>query len=188
MIEKSFCQDGSCPAAAVQTVLPSPAVRSRKFSQEEIHDRLVIQLRDLGKKLRLLYEGKSSQKRILIILKEVGVITQQKLTERLGIQPGSASEVLAKLEGAGLITRTASAADRRTTDVKLTEEGKKEAAEAARQRNRRHEEMFACLSEEEKETLLSLLEKVGSDWEERYRDKRPAAEEKRPPSGGKSYV
>ena len=30
--------------------------------------------------------------------------------------------------------------------------------------------MFSCLSEEEKNTLLSLLETVRADWKERYQD------------------
>lgn len=160
---------------------PNPVTSSQAThseSQKDTNDRLVLHLRDLGKKLRLLYEGKSSQKRILIILRETGTITQQKLTERLGIQPGSASEVLAKLEGAGLITRTASKTDRRTTDVALTKEGEEQAMEAARQRKERHKEMFSCLSAEEKETLLSLLEKVNSDWDERYQDKRTGGKDR----------
>lgn len=157
---------------AVCVDLDADGPASKDKSHKDINDKLVLQLRDLGKKLSLLYEGKSSQKRILIILRETGAITQQKLTMRLGIQPGSASEVLSKLESAGLITRTASARDRRTTDVKLTEAGEKEAEKAAGQRRKRHEEMFSCLSGEEKKDLLSLLEKVNSDWEERYQGRK----------------
>ena len=29
--------------------------------------------------------------------------------------------------------------------------------------------MFACLSEEEKRTLLELLEKINADWDREYR-------------------
>lgn len=136
----------------------------------DINDRLIIHLRDISHTMRFLYEGKGSQKRILIILNETGTITQQALTKRLGIQPGSASEVIAKLEHIGLIVRTPSRADRRTVDIALTEDGKKRAREAAAQRSKRHEEMFSCLSEEEKSQLLSLLEKINADWEQRYRE------------------
>lgn len=135
-----------------------------------IHDKLIINLRDLSHIMRFLYEGKGSQKRILIIMNEVGIITQRELTERLGIQPGSASEVIAKLEDAGYIMRTPSKTDRRTMDIELTETGKVSALEAAGQRNRRHEEMFSCLSADEKDTLLSLLEKVNTDWKRRYQE------------------
>lgn len=137
----------------------------------DINDRLIIDLRDIGHMMRFLYEGKASQKRILIILREAGRITQKDLTERLGIQPGSASEILSKLESAGSILRTRNEADRRTTDVCLTDAGREAAAEAAAQRQKRHEEMFSCLSEREKQELLSLLERVCADWKTRYSEK-----------------
>lgn len=138
--------------------------------EKNINDRLIINLRDISHTMRFLYEGKGSQKRILMILNEAGTMTQQALTKRLGIQPGSVSEVISKLENAGLITRVPSEEDRRTADISLTEEGKTLALEAEMQRSRRHEEMFSCLSAEEKSDLLSLLKKINADWEQRYRD------------------
>lgn len=134
-----------------------------------INDKLIMNLRDISHTMRSLYEGRGSQKRILIILHEVGKITQRALTERLGIQPGSASEVIAKLESAELIARTPSESDRRTADIQLTDKGKELASQAVNQRRRRHEEMFSCLSEDEKTELLTLLEKINTDWEQRYR-------------------
>lgn len=145
-------------------------MRVTHYHAADMNDRLIINLRDLGHVMHFLYEGKASQKRILIILNETGRITQRDLTERLGIQPGSASEILSKLESAGLIIRTPNEADRRTTDVCLTDAGRELAAEASAQRQKRHEEMFSCLSEEEREELLSLLERVCADWKTRYRE------------------
>ena len=133
-----------------------------------MNDKLIINLRDISHMMRKQYEGKASQKRILIILWESGIITQKELTERLGIQPGSASEILSKLENAGLITRTANNTDRRTTDIHLTDTGAKLALEASEQRQKRHQEMFSCLSSEERQTLLFLLEKIHTDWESRF--------------------
>lgn len=143
-------------------------MRMAHYHAADINDKLIINLRDLGHIMRFLYEGKASQKRVLIILNETENITQRDLTERLGIKPGSASEILSKLEGAGLILRTQNEADRRTIDVRLTDAGRKLAAEALAQRRNRHEEMFSCLSEEEKQKLLSLLEIVCNDWRTRY--------------------
>lgn len=143
--------------------------RKLHYNAADENDKLIINLRELGHILRILSEGKGSQKRILIVLDEINSsITQQKLTERLGIRPGSASEVIAKLEIAGYIERTPSESDRRTTDIKLTEAGREMASEAKRQRMRRHEEMFSCLTVEEKKELLSLLEKLNADWDDRY--------------------
>lgn len=136
----------------------------------DINDLLVYDLLDLSHIMRSQYEGKASQKRILIILNESENITQRDLTERLGIQPGSASEILAKLENAGLILRTQNEADRRTIDIYLTDEGKAFAEEALVQRRKRHEDMFSGLSEEEKQQLLSLLDKLCADWKRRYRE------------------
>lgn len=142
--------------------------REVHYEPGDKNDKLILNFRDINHTMRSLYEGKGSQKRILIILLETGTITQQKLTERLGIRPGSASEVLAKLEKSGLIVRRSSAQDRRTADVSLTEEGRILAGEAVMQRKKRHEEMFSCLAEEEKAVLLALLEKINASWEERY--------------------
>ena len=152
MAEKGFCEKvrGECYAAAD---------RNRK---------LILNFRDINHTMRSQYEGRGSQKHVLIVLLETGTITQRRLTERLGIQPGSVSEVLAKLEKGGLIVRTESPDDRRTTDIVLTEQGKLQAEEALMQRRIRHEEMFSCLTEEEKCTLLILLEKVNGDWKKRY--------------------
>lgn len=133
------------------------------------NDALILHFRNINHTMHFLYEGRGSQKRILIILLEEKVITQRGLTKRLGIQPGSVSEVLAKLEKGGLITRTVNPSDRRTTDIMLTERGRVMAETAAGQRRIRHEEMFSCLTENEKDTLLGLLEKVNADWRERYR-------------------
>lgn len=138
-----------------------------------INEELIIRLRNLSHVMHFLYEGKGSQKRVLIILKEMGGNTTQKeLTRRLGIQPGSASEVIAKLEQAGCIRRSPSREDKRTADISLTEKGRAQAEEARNQRVRRHEEMFACLSGEEKKQLLSLLTKINEDWDSRYQGDR----------------
>ena len=54
---------------------------------ENIDGKLVLGLLDISRTMRSLYEGRGSQKRILIVLSETGTITQRELTARLGIQP-----------------------------------------------------------------------------------------------------
>ena len=142
--------------------------RMTQYLIENINSRLIVRLRDISHTMRSLYEGRGSQKRVLIVLGEMGAITQRELTRQLGIRPGSASEVIAKLENRGLVERTSSGKDRRTADISLTEEGMRQAETAPEQRWRRHEEMFSALSCKEKEQLLFLLEKVDADWQERY--------------------
>lgn len=142
--------------------------RKAHYDAVDNNDKIIINFRDINHTMHCLYEGRGSQKRILIFLLELGTITQQKLTEYLGIKPGSASEVLAKLEKNNLIVRTENTADRRTTDITLTEQGRIMAEQAAMQRKTRHQDMFSCLSAEEKTTLLALLEKINASWEVRY--------------------
>lgn len=134
---------------------------------ETIEQTLIKNLRNLGHRIRFLFEGKGGQGRILTILYTSGRMTQRELTGKIGVQPGSASEVIGKLESAELIERTPSAADRRTVDIELTEKGKIKAQEVMEQRKIRHEEMLSCLSEEEKRTLLALTEKLNADWDRR---------------------
>ena len=150
-----------------------------RYLAENVNGRLIISLRDISHTMRALYEGKGSQKRILMVLNETGTITQRELTRRLGIQPGSVSEVIAKLERAGLVERASSEEDRRTADILLTEEGKRQALEALEQRQRRHKEMFSTLTPEEKAQLLALLDKINVDWQERYRDQKNSREQGR---------
>lgn len=137
-------------------------------------NKIIWNLRDIGHTMRHISEGKGSQKRVLMTLLESGDMTQRELTELLGIQPGSASEVIGKLEAAGLILRTPSEMDRRTTDISLTAAGKAAAKEAHTQREKRHQHMFASLSDAEKETLLCLLEKLNADWDQKYRKREDA--------------
>ena len=134
-----------------------------------INDRLIRNLRDISHTMRSLYEGKCSQKRILMIMNEMGETTQTKLTERLGVRSASVSEVVGKLEKAGNVVRRQSEYDHRTVILSLTDSGKELALQAKEQRDRRHEEMFSCLNDDEKDSLLSLLEKINTDWEQRYR-------------------
>lgn len=142
--------------------------KAAQYQASDINGKLIIHFRDISHTMRALYEGKGSQKRVLMILSETGTITQSVLTEKLGIQPASVSEVMTRLEHAGLITRTVNQDDRRTTVISLTEEGMRLAEEAKLQRIQRHRMMFSCLSETEKEQLLGLLQKITDDWETRY--------------------
>lgn len=132
-------------------------------------NRLIWNFRDIAHTMRQTSEGKGSQKRVLIILRESGSMTQKELTDRLGVQPGSVSEVLGKLEAAGLIRRVPNGTDRRTTDICLTEAGEVAAEDAYTQRQQRHQLMFSSLTDQEKDQLLLLLEKLNADWDIKFR-------------------
>ena len=147
---------------------------NKRYASQDRNNKLIWNFRDIGHTMRQLYEGRGSQKRILILLQEENGMTQKELTNRLGVKPGSASEVLNKLEQAGAISRTPSETDHRTTELRLTPAGEALASEAAAQRAERHEQMFAVLSDAEKDTLIALLEKVNTHWDQVYRQPEDA--------------
>lgn len=133
---------------------------------DDTDGRLAFCLRAAGRMMRMRSDGREGQKRILVMLNG-GPLTQRDLTERLGIQPGSASEIVSKLESGGMILRTPNPEDRRTMDIQLTEAGREEAVRAEENRRANRAEMFSCLSGEEKASLTVLLEKLIKDWAER---------------------
>lgn len=135
---------------------------------------IVSNLWEICHVIQMLSEGRGSQKRVLTVLEKTGTITQAQLTEYLGIQSSSVSEILAKLENAGLVTRVKNSLDQRTIDVSLTPAGIEQAQETIRQQQQRNQEMFSALSPAEKRSLLVLLEKVNADWERHcnWKDKK----------------
>lgn len=132
------------------------------------NEKLVHSLWNINHKMRQLHDGKASQSRILIVLREHKVMTQRELTKHLDIQPGSASEILAKMEQAGLIMRMPNQADQRTMDILLTEKGNTLASEAVEQRKKLYGKIFVSLTAKEQETLYALLEKLQADWDTRF--------------------
>jgi MarR family 2-MHQ and catechol resistance regulon transcriptional repressor len=84
----------------------------------------------------------------------------------LKIKPASMSEVLSKLTAKGYISRVPSSIDKRTMVISLTEEGKEIADQAFEYRSLRIVELLSGLDDEEKDVLLSLLEKVNTPWDD----------------------
>lgn len=101
------------------------------------------------------------QERILRILSKAGGMSQKELQCMLGIQPGSVSEILNKMEEKGLIARTRSSEDARRVDLVLTDQGKEKAAAAEKDDT---EELFGVLTAEEQQLLKRLMTKLVSSW------------------------
>lgn len=102
------------------------------------------------------------QKRILRILMQYPQISQKVLLDKLKIEPGSMSEVLAKLEEKGFIRREKDINDRRRMLITLTKEG--QLAAERHNSNNMDESMLDMLSEEEKESLKKILKKILAHW------------------------
>lgn len=125
-------------------------------------------MRQMRRCNHLLYHKFSlnfSQNRILMLLNREGPMTQKALMCQMQIQPGSLSEVLAKVEGAGLIERRRCEDDRRNFEIRLTDEGVKQAEAFERDRRDMAQLLFATLSEGEKQTLMELMTKLHEHWE-----------------------
>lgn len=137
-------------------------MRFTEYHELDTTGKLIWNFRSISHILRGISGGKGSQKRILAVLLKSGQVTQTALTEYLGIRPGSASEVLSKMEAAGLIVRLENEADRRTVNVELTGTGRREAVLAAEERNRGHRQLLSGLSTKEQGELLALLEKLSA--------------------------
>ena len=137
--------------------------------EESLDEQLVNAILDVGRDIRRLFEGKESQSRILMILRFQGAVTQKMLIQILHIQPGSASEILKKMEKAGLIIRVPNEMNRRASDIVLTRQGRSVSEKLIEQRRGRYREMMACLSEDEKASLFSMLDRMKEDWQQRFR-------------------
>lgn len=125
-------------------------------------------MRQMRRCNHLLYHKFSlnfSQNRILSVLNKEGAMTQKALMCRMQIQPGSLSEVLAKVETAGLVERRRCEDDRRNFEIRLTEEGVKQAEAFERDRRDMAQLLFATLEDSEKQQLMTLMTKLHEHWE-----------------------
>ena len=131
-------------------------------------EQLLENFLEIGREIRRVFDGKESQGRILIILRMRICVTQKEMVKMLHIQPGSVSEVLKKLENAGLILKVPNEVDSRLSDIVLTRMGRMEADRLIEQRRKLCKEMTACLLDEEKNNLFSMLERLQEDWKEHF--------------------
>ena len=130
--------------------------------EAEASDDLYTLMRACGHILYHQGGRKSGQGRILRILSHCEAMSQRELQEVLGIQTGSLSEILAKLENAGFIERERDEADRRRSVVRLTPAGRNRAEECCRDGER--QDMFSALDEGQRDQLKKLLTILLADW------------------------
>ena len=130
-------------------------------------DRILRGLGFCGHYMHFHGGGRSGRGPILCILaRHGGKLSQQQLGSYFELKAGSLSEILSKLEAAGLIERTRDEHDRRQLFVSLTEAGAAEAGRELDERRRFRREAFSCLTPNEQDTLADMLEKIRGRWEE----------------------
>lgn len=92
------------------------------------------------------------QNRALAILAERGEMSQREMQDRLHVQPASMSELIAKLERKGYLTR-ARGEDRRAKRLRITQAGR----EAASKLPPAPDDPFSVLSEDQRAQLIEIL-------------------------------
>ncbi len=103
----------------------------------------------------------SQQDEVLLLLTDYGPMSQKELQKRLQIRPGSASELISKLENKDLLLRSRDPADRRRVILTLTERGEQLVGLFRKQPV---ETLFTALEEDERATLTAALEKLLDAW------------------------
>lgn len=118
------------------------------------------------------------QKSNRAIMRELSIrdgIYQLDLAESTHLKPPTVSVTLSKLEADGIVLRTVDPMDLRATKVYLTEKGHEKNAKLHECISNADKIALAGLSEEETETLLSLLERVrnnlAQDTDSEYQNK-----------------
>lgn len=114
----------------------------------------------------LLYHrgGNRGQARILLLLKKYGECTQRELLDYAGIRSASLSELLCRMETAGILSRGKCEEDRRNVRITLTEEGARLAAIQAEEEMAERKWLMAALNKDEQAQISRLLQKLADHW------------------------
>ncbi|WP_270506406.1 MarR family winged helix-turn-helix transcriptional regulator [Eubacterium limosum] len=110
------------------------------------------------------------QGKVLVMLAENDGVSQKLLTEQSRIRPASLSELIIKLERNGLVERQRNEEDKRNRNVYLTEDGRALAETIKSRKDESADFLFDVLSEEEKETLTVLFDKLITSLEDKVAD------------------
>ncbi len=107
------------------------------------------------------YTAGPRQTMVISLLQQHGSMSQKDIQQMLGIQSGSVSELISKLERKGFLERKQDEQDKRKVLISLTQTGMefevKSQEEALSER-------YRVLSSEEKEQLSELLGKLLASW------------------------
>lgn len=136
--------------------------------EDKLAKRILSSLGFCGHYMHFHGGGVSGKAPIVCLLskQENGEMSQQELGMHFDLKPGSLSEILSKLECAGIIERSRNPKDRRQLTIRLTEIGWEKARIDQAARIRFREQAFSALNHDEREQLAEMLEKIRVTWEE----------------------
>ena len=103
---------------------------------------------------------------ILDVLSKNDGVSQREIAEMLNIRPQSASEAIASMENQGLIEKQTNELDKRSSLVYITQAGRDRQIALRNERIENARRIFEPLSDDEKDTLLALLNKVAAALQE----------------------
>lgn len=145
-------------------IIPENIKIVRMGKEYLIEEQLHSTMRDLSQIMRMRFETRGSQRRILSLIYRNQPVTQQQLIEITGITSASMSEQLLKLENSCLITRKKSEEDGRVSYIFLTDEGIKQSEINHFERQQSIQDEYSSFSIEEKTQLLNLMQKLLKSW------------------------
>ena len=126
-------------------------------------DDLYSLLRTCGHYLYHRFGKNMGQGRILAILSDRESMTQKELPETRRSPPGSATQILTKLQAKGRIRTKRDQEDKRRCIIELTEDGR-EAFNSRKQQEEERSQLFVSLDEAEQEELKKLIRKLLESW------------------------
>ena len=134
-------------------------------SDASLELRLLHDFGFFGHYLHLHAGGRSGKQHILArLLRHGGHLTQRELFAGCQISSAALSEVLAKLEAAGLIERSRSDEDRRQQEVTLTEEGEQLAHQIQQRKWDFEAHASEVLTPDERNQLINMLDRLVDHW------------------------
>lgn len=131
----------------------------------DLSHKIICQLRRAGQFTHYRMGGRVGRRRVLIELSARPGLLQRELQQRLNIQAGSLSELIAKMEADGVLTRNKSPDDGRNFVLSLTAVGWEQSRRVRDEYDRRVSEMMSCLSKSEQEQLHALLGTMLAHWD-----------------------
>ena len=160
-----------CPNHCLETLLQCEKGKQYFYQRKNISQLEFMQAQDLTSKLMkcghiLMHKTgkKRGQENILDILSQHHSISQKKLQEILGVEAGSLSEILSKLEQRDLIKRYKDEKDKRKSIISLTQKG----INKVHHKKSNDEDLFDMLDEKERKQLAATLDKILDEWHQRH--------------------
>ncbi|QDT02329.1 putative HTH-type transcriptional regulator YusO [Rubripirellula lacrimiformis] len=104
---------------------------------------------------------------LLLALSEGRALTQRELADRMSSDPSTVRAMLVLLEKLELVERACHPTDSRAKTVTLTMAGKRKLRKLWKVGQSIRDDMYGCLTPDEAETLISLLQKIAcslSPW------------------------